>query len=43
MKDDVKFEMPKKPPNFFFFYGVVNWDGALESDSKLEGDHIIDF
>jgi hypothetical protein len=41
MKDDVDDEMPNGTfKTVIHFNGVVNWDGMLKSDSRLEGDHI---
>ncbi len=40
MKDDVKVEVPNGTLKILIpSYGVVNWDGVLNSGGKLESDH----
>ncbi len=40
MRDDVNDEMPNgTPKTLTLFNGVVNWDGVLMSNGRLEGDH----
>ncbi len=40
MKDDVKVMMLSKTPRILIpSNGVVNWDGVLKSNGKLESDH----
>jgi hypothetical protein len=44
MKDDVKIKMPNGTPKILICLdGVVNCDGVLKSNGKLEGDHAMHF
>ncbi len=44
MKDDVKVKMPNKTPETLTpLDGVVNWDGVLKSNGRLEGAHATHF
>jgi hypothetical protein len=40
MKDDVKVKVPNGTLKILIpSYGVVNWDGVLNSSGKLQSDH----
>jgi len=44
MKDDVKDEVPNGTPKILIhFDGVVNWDGVLKFNGRLEDDHVTHF
>jgi len=44
MKDDVKIQVPNKPPKTLIpSDGVVNWDGLLKFGGRPEGDHAMHF
>ncbi len=44
MKDDVKIKVPNRTPRTLIpLDWVVNQDGVLKSNGKLEGDHVTHF
>ncbi len=44
MKDDVKVKIFNRTPKTLIMAdGVVNWDGVLKFNGRLEGDHVMHF
>ncbi len=44
IKDDVNDKVPNGAPKILIpLDGVVNWDGVLKLDEKLEGDYVTNF
>jgi hypothetical protein len=44
MKDDVKVKVPNGTSKILIpSNGVVNWDGLLKFNGRLEGDHAMHF
>ncbi len=44
MNDDVNDEVLNGTPKILTPYdGVINWDGVLKSNDKLDGDHLTHF